>query len=238
MLGSMLLFFGVYQVVAESRVSTQKKLQDRLRGTRCRRRDPTRPYSAAAMGQAATFADALVGRFSFVPRLQTLLDQAGFDWSASQTLMNLSGRSGAFGVGIVVAGEGDGSRRWVRRSGVCAPLLWINFRRKSRMTKLSNQLPDVFEMMGQAAARGAIAGGTIQLVYEQMPPPIATEFRAGLPRAEPRHSRGGRVAVDGQPGGLTGRAAFFVTAVMIQRPDRRRSCGSTGQHQRGDPGTN
>ena len=68
--------------------------------------DPRDHTPPRAMGQAATFADALVGRFSFVPRLQTLLDQAGFDWSASQTLMNLSGAAVLSALGLWSLGKG------------------------------------------------------------------------------------------------------------------------------------
>ena len=33
-IGSMLLFYGIYQVVVESKASSRKKMQDRLRGKR------------------------------------------------------------------------------------------------------------------------------------------------------------------------------------------------------------
>jgi tight adherence protein B len=99
---------------------------------------------------------------------------------------------------------------------VVLPLLWLSFRRKRRMTKLNNQLPDVFEMMGQALRAGHSLAGAIQLIYEQMPPPIATEF------AQVYHEQNLGVKVEEGLQSMADRVdsldvRFFVTAVMIQR---------------------
>jgi len=88
--GFMLLFYGVYQVVVESRVSSRKKTQQRLRGGRIHEEKVASSILRRAAKQG-TLADHVLGRFAFVPRLQTLLDQADVDWSASQTILNLSG---------------------------------------------------------------------------------------------------------------------------------------------------
>ena len=177
MLGSVLLFYGIFQVVAESKSSQSKKLQERLRGERTKREKTAATIvRRGGLGQSGSFADLLVGKFKFIPKLQTLLDQADVDWSASQMMLNLCGLALLIGLGLwaiqvkVVAALGCGG------STVVLPLVWLNFRRKRRLTKLSNQLPDVFEMMSQALRAGHSLAGAIQLVYEQMPPPIATEF--------------------------------------------------------------
>jgi tight adherence protein B len=96
------------------------------------------------------------------------------------------------------------------------PLLWVSFRRKRRMTKLTAQLPDVFEMMSQALRAGHSLGGAIQLVYEQMPPPIATEF------AQVYHEQNLGIRIEDALQSMADRVdsldvRFFVTAVMIQR---------------------
>ncbi len=217
--GCMLVFYGIYQVITETSVSNQKRMQSRLRGESGK--DVKEKIAASimrrgAMGQAATFADSLVGKFKFVPRLQTMLDQADMDWSASQTLVNLCGGALAAVLGLWALGIG-----WFGAIGCGAaililPLMWISFRRKLRMTKLSNQLPDVFEMMSQALRAGHSLAGAIQLVYEQMPPPIATEF------AQVYHEQNLGVRVEEALQAMANRVdsldvRFFVTAVMIQR---------------------
>jgi tight adherence protein B len=217
-MGSMLLFYGIFQVINESKTSNRKKLQDRLRGDRAQKEKQIEStiLRRNALGGAASFADAIVGKFKFIPKLQVMLDQADLDWSASQTLINLCGAAAlttiglwVFGIGAIVAiGCGFGV--------LLLPLAWISFRKRSRMAKLNGQLPDVFEMMSQALRAGHSLGGAIQLIYEQMPPPIATEF------AQVYHEQNLGIRIEDALQAMASRVdsldvRFFVTAVMIQR---------------------
>ena len=216
-IGSMLLAYGVYQVVVESRSSTKRKMQERLRGDRCQedkviatilRRD--------AIGQAKSFADAVAGKFKFIPKLQTLLDQADLDWSAPQTVLNLCGLALLVTAGLSVLHFSVATAIGCGSGIIVLTLLWLNVKRKRRMTKLTNQLPDVFEMMSQALRAGHPLPGAIQLIYEQMPPPIATEF------AQVYHEQNLGVKIEDALQSMATRVdsldvRFFVTAVMIQR---------------------
>ena len=99
---------------------------------------------------------------------------------------------------------------------IVLPLVTLSFRRKRRMAKLATQLPDVFEMMSQALRAGHSLAGAIQLVYEQMPPPIATEF------AQVYHEQNLGIKIEDALQSMANRidsldVRFFVTAVMIQR---------------------
>jgi tight adherence protein B len=215
-IGSTLLFWGVYQVMTESKTSTRKKMTERLRGERRQEKVAANILRRGAMGQARPLADAIVGKLTFIPRLQTMLDQADLDWSASQTLLNLCGLALLTSVGMIVlkfsvfAGIGCGL------AIIVIPLLWLSFKRRRRMSKLAGQLPDVFDMMGQALRAGHSLAGAIQLVYEQMPPPIATEF------AQVYHEQNLGVKIEDALQSMAQRVdsldvKFFVTAVMIQR---------------------
>lgn len=215
--GSMLLFYGIYQVVVESRVSGRKKTQERLRGGRSHQEKVTASIlRRGAAGSKHTLADAVFGKLSFVPRLQTMLDQADIDWSASQTLLNLVGAGMLSSVILFVLQFHPVAAIGCGVGVICLPLLVINFKRASRMKKLVNQLPDVFDMMGQALRAGHSLAGAIQTVYEQMPPPIATEF------AQVYHEQNLGVKVEEALQSMAQRVdsldiRFFVTAVMIQR---------------------
>jgi tight adherence protein B len=84
------------------------------------------------------------------------------------------------------------------------------------MGKLSHQLPDVFEMMSQALRAGHSLAGAIQLVHEQMPPPIATEF------GQVYHEQNLGIKIEDALQSMADRVdsldvRFFVTAVVIQR---------------------
>ncbi len=217
LLGCMLLFYGVFQAVTESKSSKDKKVKERLRGDRQQREKiVTTIVRRGGLGQSGSFADLIVGKFKFTPKLQTLLDQAAVDWSASKMMLNLCsiavlGTLSLWALQVnFLAALGCGG------AVVVLPLLWLSFRRKRRMAKLNNQLPDVFEMMAQALRAGHSLAGAIQLIYEQMPPPIATEFgqvyheqNLGVKIEEAMQSMADRVdSLD---------VRFFVTAVMIQR---------------------
>lgn len=217
-MGSMLLFYGIFQAVSESKSSTRKKLQDRLRGERAQKEKKIEStiLRRNAMRGSISFADKIIGKLKFVPRLQTLLDQADLEWSASQTLLNLCGASiltalglWAFQIGFIIALACGGAI-------MILPLAWIGFRKSRRMAKLNGQLPDVFEMMSQALRAGHSLGGAIQLIYEQMPPPIATEF------AQVYHEQNLGIRIEDALQSMADRVdsldvKFFVTAVMIQR---------------------
>jgi tight adherence protein B len=217
LVGSMLLFYGIFQAITENKSSQNKKVQERLHGERQKREKATSTIiRRGGVGQSGSFADLIVGKLTFIPKLQTLLDQADVDWSASQMMLNLCGIAvlavltlGTLQVRLVAAIGCGGAV-------VVLPLLWLSFRRKRRMTKLNCQLPDVFEMMGQALRAGHSLAGAIQMIYEQLPPPIATEF------AQVYHEQNLGVKIEDALQSMADRVdsldvRFFVTAVMIQR---------------------
>ncbi len=216
-IGSMLVFYGIFQAITESRSSAQKKMQERLRGQRrTREKSPISIIRRGALEQPDSYADVVLGKLSFMPKVQTLLDQADVDWSASKMMLNLGGLSilaaiimmalrfsilAAFGIGVSV---------------LILPLFWLNIRKQRRLKKLTNQLPDVFELLSQALRAGHSLAGAIQLVYEQMPPPIATEF------AQVYHEQNLGIKIEDALQAMTKRVdsldvRFFVTAVLIQR---------------------
>lgn len=216
-IGSLLLAFGIYQVAVDSKTSTRRRMHERLRGERRQQAKVTSSIlRRGALGQSKSFADSVVGKFKFVPKLQTLLDQADLDWSASQTLVNLCGLALLTTIGMVMAHISAFVAAFCGAGVIGLPLVWLSLKRRRRMTKLTAQLPDVFEMMSQALRAGHSLAGAIQLVYEQMPPPIATEF------AQVYHEQNLGVKVEDALQAMATRVdsldvRFFVTAVVIQR---------------------
>jgi tight adherence protein B len=96
------------------------------------------------------------------------------------------------------------------------PLIWLSLRRKRRMAKLSMQLPDVFEMMSQALRAGHSLASAIQLIHEQMPDPISSEF------GQVFHEQNLGIKIEDALLAMADRVdsldvRFFVTAVLIQR---------------------
>lgn len=216
-LGSMLLFYGIYQVVTDSKSSSQKKMQSRLRGEKTKQDEATASILRRnALRDSANFATAVLGKMKFIPKLQTLIDQSDLEWSASQMLLNMGGIALLVTIGLPLVGYSFVVSVGAGGGVIILPLLWLSFRRRRRMTKLSNQLPDVFEMMSQALRAGHSLAGAIQLIYEQMPPPIAIEF------AQVYHEQNLGIKIEEALQSMADRVdsmdvRFFVTAVVIQR---------------------
>jgi tight adherence protein B len=217
-LGSMLLFYGVFQVIVQSKASSRKRMQDRLRGEHRMKRDKLTGtiVRRGALGGSKSFADAAIGKLRFIPRLQTMLDQADLDWSAAQMMLNICGAAVVATAGLLLLQVGPFIALLCGGGVVALPLIWLSFRRRRRMAKLNNQLPDVFEMMSQALRAGHSLAGAVQVVYEQMPAPVATEF------AQVYHEQNLGVKIEDALQSMAGRVdsmdvRFFVTAVLIQR---------------------
>jgi tight adherence protein B len=92
-------------------------------------------------------------------------------------------------------------------------MIW---KRKRRIRKLVEQLPEVFDLMCQALKAGHSLASAIQLISQQMPDPIAGEF------ARVFHEQNLGLTVEDALTNMTKRVdqmdvRFFVTAVLIQR---------------------
>lgn len=216
--GSALLAFGVWQVIADMRSGTARKLAERLSD----RSNPSHKKSQAIESllrrssdkQAAI--DLILGKISFVPKLQRVLDQANIDWRASRMLMYLAGAS--VGTGLVLA-----AIQFSPMYGalICLgvfllPILYVLHARKRRINRLIEQLPDVFELIGQALRAGHSLASGIGLVSEQLPDPAGTEF------ARVFHEQNLGVKIEDALVNMADRVdqldlRFFVTAVCIQR---------------------
>lgn len=216
--GSMLLVWGIFQVILDLRTAKQQRVMERLSESRMTSKE-RQIKDSLVRKRADEHRNALeqvVSTLQVVGRLQRVLDQADVPWSASRLLVNLAGASilvllamlflqmhpiTAVASAVVVAGF---------------PLLWLIRKRKKRIKKLVEQLPDVFELMGQALRAGHSLASAIQLVSQQMPDPIGGEFarvfqeqNLGIKVEEALLNMAQRVdQMD---------VRFFVTAVLIQR---------------------
>ena len=217
--GSILLAFGIYQVIEDSRKVSHAKLLERLKGDK---RDKTAEKVASIIKRAQGQVDGeevlskLVGRLSFIPKLQVLLDQANVDWSASRMTVHLVGIAAVGVVGLKVLQFGTFAAVGCAVAVLLGPVFYLSVRRKRRMARLTNQLPDVFMMMSQALRAGHGLASAFQLIYEQMPDPIGTEF------GRVYHEQNLGIKIEDALLDMADRVntldvRFFVTAVLIQR---------------------
>jgi len=96
------------------------------------------------------------------------------------------------------------------------PILYLMRRRKKRLARLVEQLPDVFELLSQSLRAGHSLASGMQLISRELPEPAGIEFgrvfheqNLGLKIEDALRNMAERVDM------LDVR--FFVTAVLIQR---------------------
>jgi len=218
--GPLMAFYGVYQLVVDLRSAPKKRIAGRLKG-----RSSGSAASAAAfnLGDLRKEAPQAVGtlakafaRMRCTDRLQTVLEQANVSWSASQLLVNLTVVASFLLAGMValrlplLAGLGVAACVYI------LPILFLLRRRKKRLAKLVNQLPDVFELLGQALRAGHSLASGMQVIANEMPEPAGTEFGRVF------HEQNLGLKIEDALANFADRmdvldVRFFVTAVLIQR---------------------
>jgi tight adherence protein B len=96
------------------------------------------------------------------------------------------------------------------------PLLWVLFRRRRRLRAFAAQLPEALEMLARSLRAGQSLGFGLNLVANEMGPPLGKEFgrvfdeqNLGIPLEETLQGLASRIPnLD---------LKFFVTAVILQR---------------------
>ena len=215
----MLLAWGLFQVIMDLRIAKQRKVTDRLTESRAKSREKQVKESLLrkrASEMQEGMLDGVVSRLQVVSKLQRILDQADVDWSASRLLVNLTALALLVGATLLFIQVSPVSALAAAVAVVALPLLYLVRKRKKRIKVLVEQLPDVFDLMGQALRAGHALAGAVQLISEQLPDPIAKEF------ARVFHEQNLGLKVEEALLNMAKRVdqmdvRFFVTAVLIQR---------------------
>ena len=217
--GSMMLAYGVLQIVVDLRSANRRRIMDRLKGGKD-------PKSAAAKNavtdlrrgtmEATGFLAQRFMQFRFTAELQRVLEQANLPWTAPSVLVNVSAAACILLAVLLLIGAQPIPAVCAAAAVLGLPLLYVYKRRKARLKKLTEQLPDVFELLSQALRAGHSLASGMQLIAREMPDPAGTEFgrvfheqNLGLKIEDALKNMADRIRV------LDVR--FFVTAVLIQR---------------------
>lgn len=152
-----------------------------------------------------------------VARLDKFILQAGVQWSVSHLVLG-SLALGFLAAAVLLVFLLQSSMAGLAGGLAASSLPWLylgNLRAK-RMKKIEVQLPEALDLMGRALRSGHAFPSTLQMVAEEMPNPIASEFRA----VHDEVNFG--VSLQQALGNLTERVPltdlrYFVVSVLIQR---------------------
>ena len=217
-LGSVMIAYAVFELVRDLRRSEHHKLMERLEGrSKAQLKVPVESLlRKGAEDKPSNPLDALVKGFSVVSKLKRVLEQANLPWSASHTLINLFGLGFLAFLASLLSGKGALLGLGLAAAVILLPLLYFVKRRSRRLNKLVTQLPDVFELMGQALGAGHSLASSVHLISEQMPDPVGTEFGRVF------HEQNLGLKIEDALVNMATRVdmldmRFFVTAVLISR---------------------
>ncbi len=163
------------------------------------------------------FAQMLVDKWGFGPKLTTFLEQAGLDWPAAR-LVHLS--LVAFVAGTAVAWlmlpVGKPLAVLVGFMAGGAPTLYVWGKRKSRLKKFEEIFPDSLEFVSRSMRAGHAFSVSLEMIHREFPEPLSSEFR----RTFEEHNLGLPIEIALQK--LATRVPsldvhFFVSAVLLQK---------------------
>jgi len=148
--------------------------------------------------------------------LERLAEQAGWEGGAGRALgwiVLFAAIGGVIGIARL------GNVGWAIACAAAAgllPVLYLRSLWRKRLAKFSEQFPEALDMMTRSLRTGYAVGPAFQLVAEEMPDPVATEFRRvfeqmalGRPTTEALQEMHDRVKTED--------VRFFHVAVSIQR---------------------
>ena len=145
-----------------------------------------------------------------------MLDQSSVRLSAAQLLVNLFAGASLLLAVLLVLKVNPLAAVGAAAAVFIIPILHFYRKRKKRMAKFVEQLPDVFEMLSQALRAGHSLASGMQLISKQLPDPAGSEFGRVF------HEQNLGLKIEDALRNLADRTGqldvkFFVTAVLIQR---------------------
>ena len=152
---------------------------------RLQRRLDQLAHTAAGPARRPLLKRGRLSELSFVARilsgvvvastLRNLLGQAGLHWTVARLLL-LSAAAGAAGLALGMMGAQPLYFRLVL-AGLLAALPYVATQRRRRLRRLDQQLPDALDLITRAVRAGHSLPLGIQMLADEMPEPIAAEFR-------------------------------------------------------------
>ena len=211
----MTFVMGVWRVVAALTNKEKKKLTERLSNDN--RLDPEVASARAIKIQLESGnLPTLLSRSRFFNELNRHLAQT-LPGVTLVKFLSISGGLAAFGALVMLLLTT--SLIPAAAAGVIAgylPFLLLNTKRSRRSRALSAQLPEALDFLSRALKAGHSLSTGIQMMADELPHPLAAEFR----QCYDQHSLG--QSLDEALKDTAGRIestdfSFFVTAVLIQR---------------------
>ena len=169
--------------------------------------------TANSLDETKTLADEMLTKFG---NISNLMQQADVSLSATQ-FIGICAAAAAVGAAIVLVTPCSiFLLPIVAMATGSLPVLWLILKRRKRMSKFNQQLPEALELLSRSLRAGHSLAAGFGLIGNEMPDPIAREFG----RAFEEQNLG--ITLDEALEDMTVRVPnmdlrFFATAVLLQR---------------------
>jgi len=222
---SFVLAAGLVYALTEARARSARQTKDRLdRITgRFAAPSPEAPPASELHSETALRPDALptvtrwLSRSDWGPRLRLLMLQADLRLRPAEWIaLCLGSMLASFLLGLLAA-HGLLSGLLLGAVGLAVPQVVLQTRRDARRRRFNTQLPDALMLLTSALRAGYSFSQAVQTVAEELPPPLALEFRwvsGEVSLGVPLDVALGRVAARVQSPDLE----LVITAILIQLP--------------------
>ena len=162
------------------------------------------------------FAQYVMGK-DLTEKLRDYIEQAGMDWDPARTVyLSLLLAVIGFNVFWYVIPRGQMISVVGVIAGAGAPFLFLQQKRKKRLSAFEAQFPDALEFVARAMRSGNAFSVSLELLHKEYAAPLADEFRRtfdeqnlGLPLEMALERLGTRVPLLD--------VHFFVSAVLLQK---------------------
>jgi tight adherence protein B len=217
--GISLVLCIVVVVFASKPGSKNKTVQDRLTVIGNKSIDGTQEQIQLAAKNKVTFTDRITARiesYHFAEKIEELLLHSGSKATVGSVVLMTLGFALVSGL---VANWFDAPlivSAVAACIGISIPYFALKFQRSSRLKKFENALPDCIELMARALRAGHSMASSIEIIAEQSPEPLASEFstcfqqqKFGIPFRDALLAMGNRVPSKD--------LHFLITAVLVQK---------------------
>jgi tight adherence protein B len=213
-----MLVFGLYYSLIAARESTRSEVKRRLQTIAMRQ--TTEDVMPSILKEEVLSSIPALNRFLYkmplAVKADKLLDQADVRMKVSTLFMfDVILLFFGFLLGILI-NRGVLVALLLAVVLACVPFLYLVQKKNTRIKKFTEQFPDTLDMIARSLRAGHSFTSAMQVVYQEMPEPVAKVFRIaydeqGLGLSLPESLNNMTVRINSMD------LSFFVTAVNIQR---------------------
>ncbi len=182
-IGVLLVVDGVYRMVLDARYGTEDKINRRLRMLA----SGVDPEEVLRLLRRQTRQDAgLLGRLPLVMRLDALVVQAGLTVTTARVvvIMVVLGVLAFLGLKLMTLPLPTlGAAALAALLGLGSPVAYLSLRRRQRLTRFNQQLPDAIDLIVRSLRAGHPLNAAMGVVAQEMPDPVGSEFGIAVDEA-------------------------------------------------------